>query len=264
MNPRCQPLERARLEGHRLPDRQDRRQARRRLHARRDPERHHQGHAGQLRAHHRLRRHQGAAVGVREVPRHQGRARHPDAVGGRGHGHRPHLPRVAAEGPAVARARPQRPELRPRRGRDRRAGRSTSWWPAPSIGTPDRPFQLEAALRRGVSVDDLAAATASTRGSSTRSASSPRSVPTSPRSASRHDPGRLAAGQAPRVRRRAARVALGRRRGRRARGPHSQPGSRVSTRPSTPVAPSSTPTRRTTTPPTRTTTRCAPATGRRC
>ena len=28
-----------------------------------------------------------------------------------------------------------------------------------AIGTPDRPFQLEAALRRGVSVDDLAAAT---------------------------------------------------------------------------------------------------------
>ena len=41
MNPRVSPLVRAGLEGHRLPDRQDRRQARRRLHARRAAERHH-------------------------------------------------------------------------------------------------------------------------------------------------------------------------------------------------------------------------------
>ena len=40
------------------------------LHARRDPQRHHQGHARQLRADHRLRRHQGPALGLREVPRH--------------------------------------------------------------------------------------------------------------------------------------------------------------------------------------------------
>ena len=58
------------LEGDRVPDRQDRRQARRRLHARRDPQRHHAGHAGQLRAGHRLRRHEGAALGVREAARH--------------------------------------------------------------------------------------------------------------------------------------------------------------------------------------------------
>ena len=51
------------VEGHRVPDRQDRRQARRRLHARRDPQRHHQDDAGQLRADHRLRRHQGARAG---------------------------------------------------------------------------------------------------------------------------------------------------------------------------------------------------------
>ena len=98
---------------------------------------------------HRLRRHQDAPLGVREVPGPARRARHPDAVGGRGHGHRPHLPRVAAEGPALARARPPRPQLRPGRGGLRRPRPTTSCWPGPSIGTPDRPFQLEAALRRG-------------------------------------------------------------------------------------------------------------------
>ena len=41
MNPRVSPLLRAGLQGHRLPHRQDRRQARRRLHARRAPQRHH-------------------------------------------------------------------------------------------------------------------------------------------------------------------------------------------------------------------------------
>ena len=58
----------ARLQGDRLPDRQDRREARRRLHARRDRQRHHARDAGVLRAEHRLHRGQGAALGVREVP----------------------------------------------------------------------------------------------------------------------------------------------------------------------------------------------------
>ena len=62
------------VQGHRLPDRQDRRQARDRLHARRDPQRHHPRDAGVVRADARLRRGQGAAVRVREVPR-----RRPDA-----------------------------------------------------------------------------------------------------------------------------------------------------------------------------------------
>jgi carbamoyl-phosphate synthase large subunit len=114
---------RTRVEGDRLPDREDRRQARRRLHARRDPERHHQGHAGELRADDRLRRHQGPAMGLREVPRPAERARHPHAVRRRGDGHRPHLPRVAAEGFALTRDRSPRPQLRPGRERLRRAGR---------------------------------------------------------------------------------------------------------------------------------------------
>ena len=48
-------LERARLQGDRLPDRQGRRAARGRLHAPRDPQRPHAGHAGELRAGARLR-----------------------------------------------------------------------------------------------------------------------------------------------------------------------------------------------------------------
>ena len=61
-------LLRARLEGDRLPHREDRRQARRRLHARRNQERHHARDARQLRADHRLRRHQGPALHLREIP----------------------------------------------------------------------------------------------------------------------------------------------------------------------------------------------------
>ena len=44
------PVERARLQGHRLPDRQDRGEAGRRLHPRRDPQRHHPRDAGCVRA----------------------------------------------------------------------------------------------------------------------------------------------------------------------------------------------------------------------
>ena len=62
MNPRVSRSVGAGVEGDRLPDRQDRRQARRRLHARRAAERHHPRDAGLLRADHRLRRHQDAAV----------------------------------------------------------------------------------------------------------------------------------------------------------------------------------------------------------
>ncbi len=61
-------VQRAGQQGHRLPDRQDRRAAGRRLHAAGDPQRHHPGDAGQLRAHDRLLRGQVATVRVREVP----------------------------------------------------------------------------------------------------------------------------------------------------------------------------------------------------
>ena len=59
----------ARLEGDRLPDREDRGPPRRRLPPRRDPERHHEEDAGLLRADARLRRRQDPALRLREVPR---------------------------------------------------------------------------------------------------------------------------------------------------------------------------------------------------
>ena len=62
------------LEGDRLPDRQGRGQARRRLHARRDRQRHHRRRdAGLVRADHRLRRHQDPALRLREIPRRRRR-----------------------------------------------------------------------------------------------------------------------------------------------------------------------------------------------
>jgi carbamoyl-phosphate synthase large subunit len=67
--PAREPLVGAGLQGHRLPDRQDRRQAGGGLHAGRTAQRHHRRrHAGQLRAQHRLRGHQDSAFRLREVP----------------------------------------------------------------------------------------------------------------------------------------------------------------------------------------------------
>ena len=96
------PLLRARLQGDRLPDRQDRRPARGGLHAGRDPQRHHREDPGLLRADPRLRRRQGAAVRLREVPGRRRHAHHDHEVGRRGHGHRPQLPRGAQQGAALA------------------------------------------------------------------------------------------------------------------------------------------------------------------
>ena len=100
------PLLRARVEGDRLPDREGRGEARRRLHARRDPERPHRDDAGELRADARLRRRQDPALRVREVPRRRPHARHADEVGRRVDGHRPHLRRGVRQGRARARGRP--------------------------------------------------------------------------------------------------------------------------------------------------------------
>ncbi len=102
MNPRVSRSSRAGLQGHRLPHREDRRAAGHRLHAGRDPERHHRPDAGLLRARAGLRGGQGAAVRVREVPRRRHHAHHPHEERGGGHGHRPELPRGPAEGAAVA------------------------------------------------------------------------------------------------------------------------------------------------------------------
>ena len=68
MNPRVSRSSALASEGHGLPHRQDRRQAGRRLHARRVEERHHPRDARELRANHRLLRGEGAALHVREIP----------------------------------------------------------------------------------------------------------------------------------------------------------------------------------------------------
>ena len=105
MNPRVSRSSRARVEGDRLPHREDRGQARRRLHARRDQERHHARDARQLRADHRLRRHEGAALHLREISADRPDADHADEKRRRSHGHRPHLQGIAAEGAPLAGSR---------------------------------------------------------------------------------------------------------------------------------------------------------------
>ena len=70
---------------------------------------------GATRTDNRLRRHQGAAFRLREVPRRRTAADDRDEVGRRVDGDRPHLRRVAAKGPALAGDGPDRP--RPRRDR---------------------------------------------------------------------------------------------------------------------------------------------------
>ena len=95
-----------RLEGDRLPDRQGRRPACGRLHARRDPERPDRHDAGELRADPRLRGRQDAALRLREVPGRRPDARHADEVRRRVDGHRPNLRRGIREGSARARDRP--------------------------------------------------------------------------------------------------------------------------------------------------------------
>ena len=80
------------------------------LHARRAAERHHRRLQRGVRAGARLRRREGAALRLREVPRQLAGARHGDARGRRGTRPRPDVPGGAAEG------------ARGRRGRRRAAG----------------------------------------------------------------------------------------------------------------------------------------------
>ena len=159
MNPRVSRVERAGVEGHGVPDREDRGAARGRLHARRDRQRHHPQDARQLRADDRLRRHQGSAVGVREVP---GR---PGVLGTR--------MQSVGEAMAIGRTFPESlqkalrslehgrcgPQLRSRPRRHSTTLDDDELVRRAAIATPDRPFQLEAALRRGISVERLAATT---------------------------------------------------------------------------------------------------------
>ena len=164
-------VERAREQGDRVPDREDRGEARGRL-------------PRSTRSRNDITRETPASFEptidyvVTKIPRwafeklpgRDAGARHADAVGRRGDGDRPHVPRVAAEGAALARDRSPRPQLRPGRARARRPSTTTSSCARAAIPTPERLFQLEAALRRG-RVDRAAARghRRSTRGSSTRS-----------------------------------------------------------------------------------------------
>ena len=70
------------VEGNRVPDCQDRREARARVSPRRDPERHYAPHAGILRADDRLHRRQVPAMELREVPAGGSHAHDADEVGG--------------------------------------------------------------------------------------------------------------------------------------------------------------------------------------
>ncbi len=146
------PLLRPGLQGHRLRDRQDRHQALPRLHPGRDPERHHPEDPGVLRADPGLRRREGPALRLREVP---GGGPHPDhhhEVGGRGHGHGPQLHRGPAEGAALPRAEGLAAGLQPRpgmgsRGADREVQAAHHGPPAPGPAGPARRRHRGAALR---------------------------------------------------------------------------------------------------------------------
>ena len=152
------------VQGDRVPDRQDRRQAGRRLHAGRARQRHHQGDAGELRADDRLCGDQDPALRLREVPRRQARAHHRDEVGGRGDGDRPHRPRIDAEGAGEPRDRAHRL----RRDRDpgvdspvSGAARELSATERAAIvkalaqATPDRLRTIAQAMRHGLADDEI-------------------------------------------------------------------------------------------------------------
>ncbi len=116
MNPRVSRSSALASKATGYPDCAHRRQAGRRLHARRAQERHHAPHAGELRAVDRLLRGEGPALHVREIPAGGSDADHLDEERRRGHGHRAHLQGSHAEGAALAGNRPLRPGRR-RQGR---------------------------------------------------------------------------------------------------------------------------------------------------
>ena len=131
----------ARVQGHRLPDRQDRGAPGGRLHARRAPQRDHGGHAGELRADARLRRRQAAALRLREAARRLDRADDPHEERGRGAGAGPHLRAGVRQGHGRAGAR----RARRAAGRRRRGPRAA----AHPLGRPLRRAALGARRRRG-------------------------------------------------------------------------------------------------------------------
>ena len=114
------------LQGHRVPHRQDRRPPGRRLPPRRDRQRHHRATPASFEPTIDYVVTKIPRWAFEKLPGRRRPARHPDAVGRRGHGHRPDLPRVAAEGAPLARAGPGRAERRPGRGRRSTPSTTTS------------------------------------------------------------------------------------------------------------------------------------------
>ena len=163
MNPRVSRSSALGVEGDRLPDREDRGQAGARLPPRRDPERHHAADARLLRADDRLRRGQGAALGVREVPARRPDADDADEVGRRGDGDRPHLQGSLHEGVPLAGAGRQRTAVRPDGGRRPTAGSTAEEETGAlqrelSVPTDRRMWAVFRALERGWTVERAAPA----------------------------------------------------------------------------------------------------------
>ena len=141
-------VQRPGIQGHRLPDRQDRRQTGHRLHPRRDPQRHHQGNPGLLRTDAGLCRGQGAAVRVREIPRRRHDADHHNEIRRRSNVVGPQLHRGARQGDAVAGDQSRR-VLDGHRTPERAQTMSTTCWSGCAHPTEGRLYDVELALRLG-------------------------------------------------------------------------------------------------------------------
>ena len=241
-------LVRARLQGHGLPDREGRDAARDRLHAGRDPERHHRHDARLVRADDRLRRRQGAALRVREVRRLRRDADDADEVGRRGDGHRPLLQRGLRQGDALARARPR--SARGRRARRRRPGIAST--------------RCSGACARARTRTRSRPRAACTRGSATSSPAASRARTTPPRAASTAStPRRCGCSSTRASPTRASRASAAAARSRCARAGSSSACARSSRR-STRAAARSPPRRRTSTRATTASTSRSTTTARRC
>ena len=201
------------VESDRLPDRQDRRQARRRLHARRNPQRHHPSATP-------ASFEPSIDYVVTKIPR-WAFEKLPGTTGILGT-----QMQSVGEAMAIGRTFPESlqkalrsleqgrigPQLRPGRAPAHGARRRRALAQI-AVATPERIFQIGELLRRGVSIETSTTRAASIPGSSIRWRSSSRSGPRSTRSGStRCTRARLAAGQAPRVLRCSARVPVGHRR----------------------------------------------------
>ena len=187
-----------------------------------------------------------------------------DAVGRRGHGHRPDVPRVAAEGVPLARAGPARAERRPRRAERGTRLDDDELLAGIAVPTPDRLFSVEAPCGGASTSKRCTGDRRSTPGSSTRSAiiGEERARARAGCPARRRSTAGSGAGPSSSASATPSSPTCGRStRPRCAPGRARRPACAPPTRPSTPARPSSRPRRRTTTRPTRTRTRCRRPTG---